>query len=722
MPIMTQDRKQKSRPADRRRTLVLTAAAFASLLIAAGHGLVASSQAEAPPMPGNKPAEISAETLLRATPASFATPTVHVTRPPLPPVKPAAVAALSDAAATETDVLDALAPALAAIAPAAFGPPSQPAAAPADIPAKKTERRKAEKTARAFPALSARSGLLPDRDATLYRKAFDAQRAGDWAAADAALSDISDDRLRGHVLFQRYMHPSYKARFDELQHWMATYADHPGAPRLHKLAVARAPAGARVDKPETRTGIGAGTLHTRNIAQVYTAKKSRSAAQKRAIGNLVKAVHGDIGRGAPTRALRRMNADPATKMMDHVEYDQLRGQIANGYLLMGKPNDARTLARESAGRSGEKAPMAGWAGGLAAWLQKDYHDAARMFEYTARSPYVSPWMRAAGAYWASRAHMRAGNMKEVSHWLKEAASHPRTFYGLVATRALGLDFDFDWSMPEFTAEHRDALMDTPAGARAMALVEAGQNHLAEAELLQINPKDNELLQEAMVAYTQAAHLPSLSLRLANNFKRPDGGMYDAALYPLLPWEPKGGYTVDRALIHAIARQESRFDTAAKSTSGALGLMQVMPSTAGYIMETPHFKENAGKYHLTDPQVNLEIGQKYVDYLLDHGGVNKDLLSLAVAYNAGPGNLRKWQRELADGDPLLFIEIIPMAETRNYVERVIANYWIYAMRLGQDQPTLDMVVEGKQASYIPQDGPHETRLAQMVRPFRIAAAQ
>ena len=74
--------------------------------------------------------------------------------------------------------------------------------------------------------------------------------------------------------------------------------------------------------------------------------------------------------------------------------------------------------------------------------------------------------------------------------------------------------------------------------------------------------------------------------------------------------------------------------------------------------------------------------------------------LAVAYNGGPGNLRKWRAKIDDGgDPLLFIETIPSRETRNFVERVLANFWIYRMRLGQATPSLDLVAGGSWSPYV-----------------------
>jgi hypothetical protein len=77
------------------------------------------------------------------------------------------------------------------------------------------------------------------------------------------------------------------------------------------------------------------------------------------------------------------------------------------------------------------------------------------------------------------------------------------------------------------------------------------------------------------------------------------------------------------------------------------------------------------------------------------------MALLVAYNAGPGNLAHWKQQYAEtvSDPLLFIETLPLAETRAYVERVMANYWIYRIRQGQNPATLDAVAEGHGAPYV-----------------------
>lgn len=555
-------------------------------------------------------------------------------------------------------------------------------------------------------ALTAPHAVLPQDDASLYKAVFAAQARADWGSADAAIEKIKDRRLMGHVLYQRYMHPSYKTSFSQLENWMIKYADHPGADKIYRMAMNRKPAGyaGNLHKPQSSGGITGYLAALDDGSLTYSAANKRSRTEQQSVRALIRAVRTDIAQGEPTKALKLIETDKAAKLMDAIEIDQLRAHIATGYMNAGKVRKSFELASAASARSGGNVPIAGWTGGLTAWRLGKYKQAAGMFEQVATSPFTSPWMTAAGAYWASRAHMRAGHTREVSKWLRIAAEQPRTFYGLIATRALGWDFDFNWQMPELTASYKEKLDNLPAARRAMALVAAGQYHLAEEELRRINPGKDATLRDALLAYAHDAGLPAFAMRLAEAIPGPDGSFFDAALYPLAPWEPKGGFAVDRALIHAIIRQESRFDPAAESTSGATGLMQLMPRTASYVAKDRAYRDRDGVHSLKDPQINLEIGQRYVAALLKDDAVSADLFSLAIAYNAGPGNLRKWKSNFADttDDPLLFVETIPVAETRAFVERVLSNYWIYRLRMKQNTPSLDAVAAGNYARYVSLD--------------------
>lgn len=559
-------------------------------------------------------------------------------------------------------------------------PDKKPAAAKTDIPL--------------YKPYTPSSSPLGKEQSALYNEIFLLQGAGKMRQAAEKIAQLEDHRLYGHVLYQRYMHPKYTTSFEELETWLVHYGDHPLAYKIYTLALRKKPAGFKgeVKKPTNRVHIIRRHEPTMVTARRYQAKRKRGNDQIAQINTLNRDIAVLIRKDSPSQALKKLQTPENKALLDNVEYDTILANIAASYLYNGKVKTARTVASKSANRSGLYVPKAGWVAGLSSWMDKDYDAAARYFEIVGRSNYANSWTKAAGSYWAARAHMRTGNVKMVSTWLNRALEYPRTFYGLLATRALGRDFDFNWDVPTFTRENFNLLASTPAGFRALALVEIGNSALAEAELVRMNLEDPKL-REAMLAYAGYARLPGLAMRIGANVPGENGeSYYDAALYPMGPWQPGEGYKVDSALIHAIMRQESRFDPMAESAAGAKGLMQLMPGTARALAA-----DKADT--LDDPQTNLELGQEYLAKLLQIKAVSNDLVRLLIAYNAGPGNLQKWAKRFPKvDDPLLFVELVPIAETRDYVEKVLSNYWIYRLRDGLPTPTLDAVTAGKPADY------------------------
>ena len=349
-------------------------------------------------------------------------------------------------------------------------------------------------------------------------------------------------------------------------------------------------------------------------------------------------------------------------------------------------------------------PMAYWIAGLSAYRVGAYADAAVHFEAMAEHPALSAWPASGAAFWAGRSNLVAKQPDRVLYWMHRAAQHRFTFYGQLAARVLGLERDFDWRMPQFTAGHADTLMRHPAARRAIALLQADARGRAETELKALTSLDDSKLGEALMAFAETSRLASVAVRTTGMMDDGDGPPPPGALYPVPNWRPAEGFTVDRALIYAFMRQESRFNLRAKSHAGARGLMQLMPGTAGF-MTGKRFR-GARRNRLYDPELNISIAQRYIRHLIDYDVVKGSVLMLAAAYNGGPGNLNKWRRRAKRrkaSDPLLFIEAIPARETRNYVERVLANLWIYRSRLGQDAPTLDRLAAGQVPIYTPLDG-------------------
>jgi len=551
--------------------------------------------------------------------------------------------------------------------------------------------------------------MLSSSDVNLYKQIFVLQRQGKWDKADAKIASLQDKRLLGYVEYLRYMHPTdYRSEYTELRSWLAKYRDHHGAKRIYELALGRRPADYRAPaKPSISLGTrGSLDRFAGVISENYVSNRKRTAAQKKEIRRISRAVKSKLSKGYVTNAWEYLNTDNNRALFDKTEFDELRGDIAQNYYLHNHVDEALVHAKEAVMRSGADVPVAGWTAGLASWRQGSYSDAAVFFETVAETRRASPWVISGGAYWAARAHHRIGNRKQSAKWLKKATKYPYTFYGLLASQALGKKaHSFNWSAPGFDDEHFATLADNKIGLRVIGLLQISEYDLAEKELRQLNVYRDENLKNAVVSIAQKWNMPALAMQLGSALTHDNGNLMDAALYPIVPWKPKGGFEIDQALVNAFIRQESRFDPHAVSHSGAVGLMQLMPTTASYVAgeNANTFKTRSGQRRLLKPEYNIALGQKYISTLMRDSRISEDLFKLTIAYNAGPGRMSRWEREIDyKDDPLLFIESIPAAETRMFVERVLANYWIYRIRLGQDQPSMEAVVKDQWPLYVSQD--------------------
>ena len=133
------------------------------------------------------------------------------------------------------------------------------------------------------------------------------------------------------------------------------------------------------------------------------------------------------------------------------------------------------------------------------------------------------------------------------------------------------------------------------------------------------------------------------------------------------------YNIDPYMTYAIIKAESNFDSEAKSSSEAIGLMQIMEETAEDVIATLDFEE----YNLYSPNDNIQIGIKYFSYLLDK--YKEPSLALA-AYNAGLGNVDNWIKKgiiKSDGTDY---ENIPFKETNMYVRKILRDYEIYISKI------------------------------------------
>jgi len=535
--------------------------------------------------------------------------------------------------------------------------------------------------------------ILGDGDLVLYRRILAAQRAADWGTADRLMTAVRDRQLIGYVLADRYLDARYRSRYSELQGWLNLYADLAPANHVHALALKRknrndpAPRKPRIAAGFTRSGDEDTSWRDRP----YRSTPPQSPAARKALGEAEKLLHkGDFS------GVLRVLASEALQTVDAVLIDQIRTEMAKRLFFRGEDRDALALARAAA-RSADYLPEAPWIAGLAAWRIGRKGEAATYFEAVAESSAASHWTAAAGALWAARAHHQGGRFVQYERWMSRAASYPATFYGLIAQRVLGREFTFDWSLPSLGAREIGRLRQYPGVRRALALLQLERHEQAEQELRRALAQVPEDLLPSLLTLAERGGMPGLAMSLGGTLLKRQGVRYDAALYPIPRWRPEGGFQVDPALLFAIARQESQFDPSARSGKGATGLMQLMPDTARRI--AGQHRTSLATDDLLDPEINLTLAEKLVHGLLGNDAVKGNLFRLAVAYNGGAGNLVKWQREANfRGDPLMYIETIPAAETRAFVERIMASYWIYQIRLHQPASGLDAIAANRWPVY------------------------
>jgi soluble lytic murein transglycosylase-like protein len=541
--------------------------------------------------------------------------------------------------------------------------------------------------------------ILSATDAELYREVFQLQDAGRWADADRRIRRIKDRLLMGHVMAQRYLHPTkYRSRYDELASWLKHYADHPDAAHIHALALRRKPSMATAPAaPRDRFEVSSEYIET-GIERPARAGSAAEVRVQRRISGLVRLEH-------LSEAERYLSQASVVRAIGRDGADRARALIAAGWLRRGDDAKAFRVASVAARRSGARAPRTLWWAGLAAYRLGQFESAIAYFDEMSTARSLSGRDIAAAAFWAGRAALRGGHPERVGIYMDRAARYDRTFYGQIAARIRGTGPRFDWAPPAVDSNDVVAFATQGAGRRMLALMQLGEAERAEAEVRSLRIGTSPKLLRTIIALAETADMPGTSLRAGRVLLRGMDERIDTALYPIPHWIPEGGYQIDRALVYALARQESAFTVRARSSAGARGLLQLMPATARYMADSR--KSFSGRHgnSLYDPQFNLALGQKYVGYLLGGDIVSNNLVLMIAAYNGGPGNLAKWQREVKhDSDPLIFIESIPVRETRLFVQRVFENLWIYRARLDQPAPSLDALASGLWPTYVALDGP------------------
>jgi soluble lytic murein transglycosylase-like protein len=558
-----------------------------------------------------------------------------------------------------------------------------------------------DETAMAVPRIALPNGnaavALPQplspSDAVLVRRAFVLQGRGDLQAADRTIADTGNDLLLGYLQSERYLGRFHRATAGELTDWLGRYASQPDAPAIRALLLRRLPKGAAVPPLPVIAAVPPPPPSAQPAADPVTepAPLPRQPALERSL-------EVRLQRGGPQSALRlidtRTGLPPAYAAL-------LRGEIVRALFTRNEDAQAVRVAQAvlRATPPDRDVGLTAYVGGLAAWRLGNPAEARQLFARAAEAPVASPQQQAAAAFWSARAADRQDDPADAARWLQRAAEERTTLHGLIARRILGLPTGIVPSGALLSQADVDAVAATAAGWRAFALLQVGQPALAADELRGLWPavRDNPALRRALLLVAAGVGLTDCAAQLAawSEALEPDAG--EDLQFALPPLHPAGGFRVDPALVYALTRVESNFDTDAVSAAGAHGLMQLMPVTAQFVGGNA----SLGSTGLHDPAVNLELGQRYVIMLASQQPIDGNLLLLLASYNAGLGGYLHWAAELHDdGDPLLFIEAIPNDETRRFVESALTYSWIYAARLHLPAPSLDDIAAGKFPRFTP----------------------
>jgi soluble lytic murein transglycosylase-like protein len=319
---------------------------------------------------------------------------------------------------------------------------------------------------------------------------------------------------------------------------------------------------------------------------------------------------------------------------------------------------------------------------------RDAIDAFRKF--TDEFPRSSSRFRA--LYWLAQALKKQGKADESKQLLIELQkSSPLTYYGLLAALETGTNphaaldptpppgTDFDPNLHP---------LEVYRLRRAQNLLAAKAYDLAAIELKDFRGRDG--LSNGFLVYLTMLHAEAkswgtafviLNELIARGYTGAYSRYFGSIIFPLEPLPQIKKFAedqkIDPLLVISLIKQESSFDPTASSVSGALGLMQLMPTTA---VDTV---SGIARSELLTSDANLKTGTIYLSRLLSRFQGN--IVYATASYNAGPGAVNRWIKAAPQGRPMLeFIESIPYKETREYVSAIIRNYFWYTNRLSPEQ--------------------------------------
>lgn len=400
-------------------------------------------------------------------------------------------------------------------------------------------------------------------------------------------------------------------------------------------------------------------------------------------------------------AIEILNQAPkASRMYAPKSWWRERHIIARRLIEKKRYKQAYRLVSSHKQREGFPMAQAEWVSGLLAL--RFVNEPWKAFEHfeTLYKNVKSPISRARGAYWAGRASAALKHSNIAAQWYNVGARHPETFYGQLSAAQLNRKGVFP--------KDRNVVVSSRARAQykrknlvkaAKFLNDAGLRKDASLFLLRLS-KNAQAPSDYILTADLANSLGQqhIVIKTAQMLQKEKGISESKYLYPPVGKGLKYVKNVEWAFVSAIIRQESRFDHTAVSHAGARGLMQLMPATAKGVARRNGIRHQTS-WLTSRPSHNISLGSRYLGQMVNRFDGNYAMA--AAAYNAGPGRVDRWLKEFGDPrrgqiDLIDWIELIPIYETRNYVQRVLEGVYVYRNRLKgkQARPTKPIHVAAK----------------------------
>jgi soluble lytic murein transglycosylase len=310
-------------------------------------------------------------------------------------------------------------------------------------------------------------------------------------------------------------------------------------------------------------------------------------------------------------------------------------------------------------------------------------DWTTLIKWTQSEP-VDDGIRLRWYYWRARALAETGNMaaaNEIYTWLAKE----RDYYGFLAADKIRAPYQFNNRPINVHVKEKEKFVELPAIARAREFYLLGSYYSARREWHRSLPKlsSQEIQLAASIAADWGWHDRAI-ITLA------EAQLYDDLVtrFPMPFNKTMKQFSkmrnLDPAWIYALTRAESAFIEDVRSPTGALGLMQVMPTT-GRLTAKRIGLRNYNTKKLQESHTNVRIGSAYLKQM--YKSFNNNSVLATAAYNAGPTNVKRWLPKTHCEEPDVWIEKIPFTETRKYVRRIFFFASVYEWRMERDITTI-----------------------------------